>query len=228
MAVGLHFELLGNSGAHKRYREDTSPSVSSSGFGRQRWARRAVHIQDLPEGWSAFVASTTGQITFVHDESGYQQLAVPPGFADVVAEGSTDGDDDPEMPGLVDPSKMNPFQMAPAAAASAIPPPTFGGFNFAPRSAGFGLTAGASMTQSPAGAPFAFASSASSSFSGFPLPTHPGAAPFVFGSPNSPSTAPSPALASSVEQFEDNSSPQEDSSYSAEGPVGSLNGDDDL
>lgn len=39
-----------------------------------------LHVNGLPEGWSARV-SAAGTVIFVHDKTGHEQAVVPPGFA---------------------------------------------------------------------------------------------------------------------------------------------------
>ena len=43
---------------------------------------RVVVIEGLDPAWTARVSRRTGQVYFIHIESGATQLAVPPGFAD--------------------------------------------------------------------------------------------------------------------------------------------------
>lgn len=73
---------------------ESSYSMRSSGFGfapirsnpsnhqGKQYNAREVRIEGLHPEWSAHVNPRNGHIYFVHNSTGYQQISVPPGFAD--------------------------------------------------------------------------------------------------------------------------------------------------
>lgn len=79
-AVALHVENSSEKsrGGGKRPKHTPKP---------QRYRHAAVTIVGLPEGWAARVCSN-GRIMFCHEQSGWTQYEVPPGFADVSAPSS--------------------------------------------------------------------------------------------------------------------------------------------
>ena len=103
VAVSLHFDLSGG-GAGKRSKVSTYETQLGSGASalgaptstplvRARWARRQVEIAGLPDGWTAHVSRTSGNVYFRHVESQHVQNCVPPGFADAPSSGGPAGAD---------------------------------------------------------------------------------------------------------------------------------------
>jgi len=121
VAVNLHFETGVGSGSSSKYQPPSPKSESSKrrrtdddGGPVYRWQKREVPIADLPAGWRAFVAPSTGKIMFEHLESGYSQSQVPPGYAN---------EEDISSPGSFTSSPAaNPFTTAASSTTSTTNP----------------------------------------------------------------------------------------------------------